>query len=491
MTSLSSRMAFSSGEAERGPVPIPAPHSQVAGSALQPTYELLGKGGTPQNQSRVVPDGARGRPAQPSHLSGGLGELALVGLAADGQRPEGAQELVGDSDVGLLFLERVVLAPGECQKAGFEVRVVTDQTDGSRVGEQAEHWPAAAMDAAGGLLLGGAALGGVAAGQLDHAAGVVQAAWIAAECEQVSEKDVAKAPDLAQQPAEAGLGKCGRHLGVEAADRQVAGLDSLTGHPGQEAAAVRAAELGAEPRLGHGRDLERRVAEPEHGLEVATGQVGEITKQLGPGQLEQRSLFLKRRALVDAVAVARLGEGAQLGPGAGLQLDLVEAQLAGQVGDEVGFALVGLVAGEVIELARPGDHEGLHGHVLKVEPLRVAGQDLPVMASGLHGQHHPLQAVVLAQPPGLGSQLEDAFGSGWDLEPVHPRLIGSAHEYDLTLALGDVDVGDQGMRVHDGRPARQFGGPPLHATSYLHCGPLRLRAGCASRIVEGLVGLRT
>src|SRR6266508_2154883 len=39
-------------QAGRSPVPFPTPHSQVAGSSLQPTYELFGKGGTPQNQLR-------------------------------------------------------------------------------------------------------------------------------------------------------------------------------------------------------------------------------------------------------------------------------------------------------------------------------------------------------------------------------------------------------------------------------------------------------
>src|SRR5437773_6298059 len=44
------------------PRPFPTPHSGIAGSALQPSFEFCGKGGTPQDQSRVLPNGARGRP---------------------------------------------------------------------------------------------------------------------------------------------------------------------------------------------------------------------------------------------------------------------------------------------------------------------------------------------------------------------------------------------------------------------------------------------
>ena len=167
------------------PWPFPTPHSGIAGSAHQPSFEFCGKGGTPQDQTRVLPNGDRGRPtgsnqgseragsSSGAHLAANEPERdpAVVGAAAGGHRPEGAQELVGDRHVGLPLLQPVVLALSEGEEALPEVGVVVDQADGGLVGEQAQGLAAAAVDAAGRVGLARAALGGVAAGQLGQAAG--------------------------------------------------------------------------------------------------------------------------------------------------------------------------------------------------------------------------------------------------------------------------------------------------------------------------------
>src|SRR5690242_10287802 len=225
------------------PWPFPTPHSGIAGSALQPSFEFCGKGGTPQDQSRVLPNERRGRPTgsnQGSERAGSSScsylaaseperDLAVVGAAAGGHGPEGAEELVGDRDIGLPLLQSVVLALGEREEALTEVGMVEDQADGGLIGEQAQDLAAAAMDAAGGRGLAGAPLGGVAAGQLGQAAGVVEAAEIAGHGEQVDEHDVAQAANLAPQPAQAGALEGGQHAPVEDRDHPLGDLHALGG----------------------------------------------------------------------------------------------------------------------------------------------------------------------------------------------------------------------------------------------------------------------
>src|SRR2546426_3496077 len=286
MTSLSSFVLLRD-QAGQGPVPFPAPHSQVAGSALQPTYELWGKGGTPQNQARDVPHGRRGRPVQAGGHSGGLGRLAAVGLPADSEHPERAQELVGDRDVGLLLLERSVVTLGQGQKAGLEIGVVEDERGRGLVGEEAEQGSPTAVDAAGGLLLAGVALSGGAAGKLDHAAGVVEPARVTAEGEQVVAHDLPPAAYPPPQPTQSGVVESGRHLLVEAADRDLASLVALggqmeaesdgrrlifgsgqprscpeaAGHPGQEAPSVLSSQSIGKGLPAEIADLKRREGE--------------------------------------------------------------------------------------------------------------------------------------------------------------------------------------------------------------------------------------
>jgi len=122
------------------PQPFPTPQSGIAGSALQPSFEFCGKGGTPQDQSRVLPNGAWGRPAGSNPGSERAGsssrpcltandperDLAVVEAAGGGHRPEDAQELVGDRHVGLPLLHPVALARGEDEEALSEVGVVGD-----------------------------------------------------------------------------------------------------------------------------------------------------------------------------------------------------------------------------------------------------------------------------------------------------------------------------------------------------------------------------
>ena len=102
-------------------------------------------------------------------------------------------------------------------------------------------------------------------------------------------------------------------------------------------------------------DLKRREAESEHRLEVRASEVGRRAKQLWPGQFEQGALLLERGALVDPIVVASLSQCAQLGPGAGLQLDLVEAQLASEVGDEtkIAYAVDATLTGKLGSLGQP------------------------------------------------------------------------------------------------------------------------------------------
>src|SRR5215831_17713805 len=225
------------------PWPFPTPHSGIAGSALQPSFEFCGKGGTPQDQARVLPNGRRGRPTGSNRGSEQAGwssrwrlraddpegDLAVVRAATGGQRPEDAQELVGDGDIGLALLQPVVLALGEGEEALAEVGVVQDQADGGLVGEQAQDLAAAAVDAAGRVGLAGAALGGVAAGQLGQAAGVVEATEVAGHREQVDEADVAQAADLAAQPAQAGSLEGGQHEPVQDGAHLLGGPPPLGG----------------------------------------------------------------------------------------------------------------------------------------------------------------------------------------------------------------------------------------------------------------------
>jgi hypothetical protein len=66
-------------------------------------------------------------------------------------------------------------------------------------------------------------------------------------------------------------------------------------------------------------------------------------------------------------------------PDATLQLRVEEAQVGDQVGDEGGVAGIGLVAGEVVELARSGEHEGRDETVGHLELAGSPGDDLPVV----------------------------------------------------------------------------------------------------------------
>src|SRR5437870_12632433 len=154
-----------------GPRPFPTPHSGIAGSALQPSSEFCGKGGTPQDQWRVLPNGGRGHPTGSNQGSKQTDpssclvlaaddperDLAVVGAAAGRHRPERAQQLVGDGDVGLLLLQPVVVAPRERQEPLPEVGVVLDQSDRGLIGDQAQDLAAAAVDASGRIGLAGAA----------------------------------------------------------------------------------------------------------------------------------------------------------------------------------------------------------------------------------------------------------------------------------------------------------------------------------------------
>ncbi len=155
--------------------------------------------------------------------------------------------------------------------------------------------------------LAGAALGGVAAGQLGQAAGVVEAAEIAGQREQVDAANVAQAADLAAQPAEAGALEGGQHAPVNDRDHPLdsehllgseSELDAqdggghlvgvggrlgrtpdALGHPAQEAAvAVLLAQPAGELVEGQGGDLERGQAEAQGGLEVGAGDEGGVAR---------------------------------------------------------------------------------------------------------------------------------------------------------------------------------------------------------------------
>jgi hypothetical protein len=83
---------------------------------------------------------------------------------------------------------------------------------------------------------------------------------------------------------------------------------------------------------GQGGDLERREPEAQGGLEVGAGEVGDLLEQGRPDQLQECTLLLQRGAALDAALVPGLGQQPQLGPDAGLQLSVDEAQLGDQVG---------------------------------------------------------------------------------------------------------------------------------------------------------------
>jgi len=109
------------------------------GSAPQPACELDGVGGDAPDQSRVLPHGHGGSPADPvrpdatssggewhrSHLPPRDG--GLVALASDRHRPERPEELVGDGHERLLGLEAVrPLTVGEFEVSGAELGLVAD-----------------------------------------------------------------------------------------------------------------------------------------------------------------------------------------------------------------------------------------------------------------------------------------------------------------------------------------------------------------------------
>ena len=236
---------------------------------------------------------------------------------------------------------------------------------------------------------------------------------------------------------------------------------------------------------GQGGDLERGQAQAQGGLDVGAGEIGHLLEQGRPDQLQEGALLLQRGAALDAAPVPLLGQQSQPGPDAGLQLGVDEAQLGHQVGDEGGVAGVGLVTGQVVELAGAGEHEGLDDEVGQADLGRGLGQHFPVVAAGLHAQDQAGQLVAPLELAGPAHQRAHAVGRGRDAEPAQAGLVASADEHDHRLPPGQVDAGDERVRGDQLSTALQLGGPAAHASGYLHVEPLLFGVD-QFRILEGL-----
>ena len=265
------------------------------------------------------------------------------------------------------------------------------------------------------------------------------------------------------------------------------GSPNALSHPAHEATVtVLVAQPPGELVQGQAGDFERAQTQAQGGLEVAPAEVCHLLQQGRPDQLQQGTLLLLCGAPLDRTLVAGFGQQPELGPDAGLQLDLGEAQIGDQVGDEGSVARVRLVAREVVELPGAGDHEGLHNGVGQADSDGALGQDLPVLRAGFHAQHQARQLVALLQVTGPAGQRSHAGGGGGDAKPAQADLVACPDEHHHGLLLGQVDPGDERVRGDQPGPALQLGRPATHATGYLHLQPLRFGV-VDLRILEGLL----
>ncbi len=251
--------------------------------------------------------------------------------------------------------------------------------------------------------------------------------------------------------------------------------------------ALSAAEHGGETGSAEGRDLLGSEPELKRGLEMAAAQVGGGAKQLRPDELEQRPLLLESSHPFNPAPLPGLCQRAQLAPDRVLQAHIGEAEVGHQVSEEAGVALVGLVSSEIVELARPSEHEGLDDGIAKAESLSLATDHLPVVAGRFHGQDETAKALPLQELPSTTLDLPDASSSGRHTELAHARLVTGSNEDDHAFPLAEVDAGDERVRAHELRPACELGGSSLHATSNVHGESLLSGSGSAARIVGGLI----